>query len=262
MYIRGGDAADIAQIWKDLADFPAAAADDALLHCLRELVRIIGADNGFWVAAVRENDVPTGDALRGWQPRGMVYLHFDADREHRVDALMGEMRLNRIDPMTAANVAQAGKTRSFLREELVDDATWRGSWLYNEVLHPLHVEDRLIGSHAVDKQHESYLSFDRGPADAPFGDRERDLLAFFLAGASRFHRELLGTRGLLPNTVALSRREREVLRLLLTDLREKEIAAMLGLGARTTHQHVVAILRKFGVHGRVGLMAQWLGRRD
>jgi DNA-binding NarL/FixJ family response regulator len=49
-----------------------------------------------------------------------------------------------------------------------------------------------------------------------------------------------------------------VLRLLLTNMSEREIATDLGLTWRTTHQYVVVILRKFGVHGRVGLMALWL----
>jgi hypothetical protein len=49
-----------------------------------------------------------------------------------------------------------------------------------------------------------------------------------------------------------------VLRLLLTDRSEKEIAERLGIGWRTTHDYTVSILRKFGVRGRVGLMASWL----
>ena len=46
--------------------------------------------------------------------------------------------------------------------------------------------------------------------------------------------------------------------LLLTELTELEIGAALGLTPRTTHQYAVAILKKFGVKGRVGLMAHWL----
>lgn len=59
----------------------------------------------------------------------------------------------------------------------------------------------------------------------------------------------------------LSRQERRVLDLLLTDAPEKEIAAKLGLAESTIHSYVAAIFRKFGVRGRKGLMSLWLQHR-
>src|SRR5260370_1246641 len=59
----------------------------------------------------------------------------------------------------------------------------------------------------------------------------------------------------------LSAREQGVLRLLLTNLSEKEIADRLGLTRGTTHCYVTEILRKFGVSGRAGLTALWLGQQ-
>ncbi|HET8730024.1 MAG TPA: PAS domain S-box protein [Moraxellaceae bacterium] len=56
----------------------------------------------------------------------------------------------------------------------------------------------------------------------------------------------------------LSPQERRVLDLLLTDAREKEIAARLGLAESTIHSYVASIFRKFGVRGRKGLMSLWL----
>ncbi len=69
------------------------------------------------------------------------------------------------------------------------------------------------------------------------------------------------SRGLIGMDVSLSPRERDVQQLLLTSLTEEQVGLALGLTPRTTHQHVVAILRKWKVSGRVGLMARWL-RRD
>jgi len=54
--------------------------------------------------------------------------------------------------------------------------------------------------------------------------------------------------------------EHRVLRLLLTGAPEKRIADQLGLAVSTTHQHVVAIFRKFGVRSRAGLMSLWLNQ--
>jgi len=42
---------------------------------------------------------------------------------------------------------------------------------------------------------------------------------------------------------------------------EREIGAALGLTWRTTHQYAAAIFKKFGVRGRLGLMAYWLRHR-
>jgi DNA-binding NarL/FixJ family response regulator len=75
------------------------------------------------------------------------------------------------------------------------------------------------------------------------------------------HRDLMRSQGLIGIEVPLSPREQDVQQLLLTSLSEEEIGLALGLTARTTHQYVVAILRKWKVSGRVGLMAMWL-RRD
>jgi DNA-binding CsgD family transcriptional regulator len=61
-------------------------------------------------------------------------------------------------------------------------------------------------------------------------------------------------RGPRPATAAnpagLTRRETEVLRLLVAGLSNAKIAARLGLSARTVDNHVAAILRKLGVRTR------------
>ncbi|MGH8114534.1 MAG: response regulator transcription factor, partial [Rhodanobacteraceae bacterium] len=74
------------------------------------------------------------------------------------------------------------------------------------------------------------------------------------------HREMLQMHGLLNAFRPLSPRERDVLRLLLTGISEKELARTLNLTPATTHQYVVAVLHNFGAHSRAELMAQWLRR--
>lgn len=103
---------------------------------------------------------------------------------------------------------------------------------------------------------ESYIGLDRGPRERPFAARERDLLHLFLMGIPGFHREQLLVRGLAYPR--LPRASGMCCVFLLTDLGEREIGEALGLTWRTTHQYVVSILRKFGVKGRIGLMALWL----
>ena len=257
MRIRSVDLRAISRLWRELSEFPAAEIDQALIHYLDSAARLIGAENAGWIGAVRREAGPT-DEMNGWRPRAVHLLHPSPARDRVIAELLDYMSRDIVDPHVKAIVAGAGTTRACLRRELIDDETWRRSWLYNDFLRVVDVEDRLVGAHAVAGTAESYVYLDRGPRDPAFGERERDLLHLLLAGAPDFHRETMAARGLLTILARLSPREREVLRLLLTDLTEKEIAERLGLTARTTHQYVVSVLRKIGVRGRVGLMARWL----
>lgn len=248
----------VARLWGELAEFPASRPDAALAHGLRELARIVGANNAFWVGAVREPDPAPEDGLAGWRPRAMGFLTFEQEYQDRVAALLKRLRADEIDPMVQAIVARSGRTRAALRSELVEDTVWRDSYLYNEVLRPVRIEDRIVGAHTVDQHRESYVGLDRAPTDRPFGDRERDVLRLFLDGSPTWHRELLRSHGLLGARAALRPREREVLQLLLSDKSEREIAEKLGLSASTTRQYIVTVLRAFAVKRRVELMGRWL----
>jgi DNA-binding CsgD family transcriptional regulator len=59
----------------------------------------------------------------------------------------------------------------------------------------------------------------------------------------------------------LSPIERRVFALLLTEQSEKLIAQSLGVSASSLHTYVRDVVRKFGVSGRQGLVALWLGRQ-
>jgi DNA-binding CsgD family transcriptional regulator len=258
MNVGDGDFEAVARLWHELAAFPASRIDAALAHCLRELTKLLGATNGLWVGVVREDEYPPDDELAGWRPRATGYLHFSAEREQRVTALLRDQRAGRVDPQTISMVARSGTTRACLRSELVPDDVWRKSRLYNEVLHPLGVEDRLMGSHVIDARHESYMALDRGAGDPPFAERERDVFALFLHGSPAFQSNLMRSHGLLGAQAALAPREREILQMLLTNRTERDIAEELKLTEPAVHQYVVSILRTFGVKRRVGLMARWL----
>ena len=56
---------------------------------------------------------------------------------------------------------------------------------------------------------------------------------------------------------ALTRRERDVAELVAKGLRNKEIAAALGIGVATVKDHVHAILRKSGLESRTEIAAEW-----
>ncbi len=247
----------LAGLWRELADAPAAQCDEALRHCLVRLAHHIGASNATWVAAGREG-VAARDAMSGWRIRAAEHLHCREERQRMASALAGSLAGGQVEPYAGAIVRDAGRTRCRLRRELVDDAVWHGSWIVREALADERIDDRLGGTFAAAPDCEAHLVLDRRRGERPFSERERDLLAFFMLGSATFQRELLLARGLLGAQAPLSARERDVLRLLLSDACEKEIARRLGIGYRTVHQHAASLYAKFGVRGRVGLMALWL----
>jgi DNA-binding CsgD family transcriptional regulator len=245
----------IARIWGELAAFPAARADDAMKFALAELARALGASNAFWVGARHAPAEMPGKSRRRWEIVGTTQLVASAARDRSVAIQRERYARGLVDPQTLAIGEYVGTHAAFLRRDLVEDAVWNKSWLVNDVLRPLNVGDRLLGTHAIDETSQSYIGLERETNARPFGARERDFLAVFLTGASAFHREALRLRSSSP---PLTPRERAVLSLLLTAQPENEIARELGLTPRTTHQYVVSILHKFGVRARRGLMAYFL----
>jgi DNA-binding CsgD family transcriptional regulator len=96
----------------------------------------------------------------------------------------------------------------------------------------------------------------RPPAPRRFSARERALLDVS-------HREMVwlyraDAPSVRPDAAGLPPRQRQVLRLLLSGLGEKEIAARLGLSRNTVHHHVKALYRHFHVSTRSELLARWV----
>lgn len=262
MRLKSRDVEAVSELWRDLGEFPASRPREALEHCMERLTEIVGACNVSWMAAIQESQARPDDPMGGWSAGDIAVLH-DADaflRRH--EATLKHFKKEDVDPQSAAMVARAGTTtRAVLRAALVDDATWERSWLYQEVLRPLGIEDRLVGAFPISPTAESYFALDRTPGDPPFDDRARDVLHLFLSGCPLFHDEQLRVRGLLDALEGLTPRERSVLKLLLTGLSEREMADALDLSFHTVHEYVISVYRKFGVHSRPELTARWLRSR-
>lgn len=258
MRLREKDLRAVLTLSNELSEFGPGRVDEARTHCLASLSRLIGASNAYWVGAVRSaSDAPPDDGLNGWRVKAFEHLESEPRLQRLLQAASAHLEA---DPLSRHLAQSAGACRAFRREEIVDDATWKRSSLYNETVRTRGIEHRLVGAHPLDARVESYIGLDRARHERPFSERERDLLAFFMCGSRAFHHAQAFPYA-LPEPL-LSPRERQVLGLLLTDRGERAIAAALGLTPRTTHQYVVSILKKFGVSGRVGLMALALGTAE
>jgi DNA-binding NarL/FixJ family response regulator len=70
----------------------------------------------------------------------------------------------------------------------------------------------------------------------------------------------VGTNPVVADSPPLTAREREVLELLVTGMRNKEMARVLGIADDTVRVHVKSIFSKLDVHTRTAAMATALRR--
>ncbi|HSQ28855.1 MAG TPA: helix-turn-helix transcriptional regulator, partial [Gemmatimonadaceae bacterium] len=77
-------------------------------------------------------------------------------------------------------------------------------------------------------------------------ERERDVLS-------------TGEWQVIDSELGLTTREREIVELVLADLKESAMGAELGISPHTVHTHLERVYRKVGVRGRVQLVVRVLG---
>lgn len=251
-------------LWDDLADFPASRTDDALLHLMQRLREWFDAGDVVWVGGARLSRGPAArrDPQSGW--RGLVVRHLKAD-PGTLERSARATQTQDTDPglTTRALVADAGRFRiRRMHDGLVDMATFRRTAHYRAFYEEVGIVDRMFVAFPINADAESFYLLDRMSGSRRFSAADADLVGYIMRGLKWFQRELLLSHGLLLADQPLSPMERRILSLLLTARTEKEIAAELKQSPSTTHKYITGILRKFGVRGRTGLLALWLGRHS
>ncbi len=109
-------AARIHDLWDELADFGAHETDAALVHAMRVLSGLVGAERAFWLGAVRlQSDV---DPLGGWRIRGVRHMVSTPDGERIAKLSKPRLDQGTTDAVTRAQVREAGVFRAPLRREL------------------------------------------------------------------------------------------------------------------------------------------------
>lgn len=243
-------------LWDALADRGSAQSDEGLRLLLNAVAELTGAANAYWLGTVRLIR-DERDGLRGWRPRVVRYLRpTPADDAHARRSIQAFAR-GEFDESAVAHARQAGQFRAPLIRELVSPG-WFKSRMGRQVLRDRGYSDMLFVISPINASAESYFGFLRA-APGRFRNADRVVASYAIRGLKWFQRHLMLSHGLLVAQASLSPAEQRVLRLLLTEVGEKEIAARLGLTLATTHGYVTSLLRKFGVSGRAGLTALWLG---
>jgi DNA-binding CsgD family transcriptional regulator len=249
----------ICELWDELADFGAHETDAALMHLLRALSRFIDAQQAFWCGTVRVIS-KDADPLGGWRLRALRRLH-GSESDRQVLKRAQQYHDNKIfDPITIEQMRRAGACRAYLLREIAP-ADFESMAAYDVLYRSRHIVDALFTGFPVNGDAESLFGFYRiGGGSGSFSDQNRETVSEVLRPLKWFHRQVMLALGLLVAEAPLTAVERRVTSLLLTEWSEKEIAAELSLTPATTHSYITALFRKFGVSGRAGLTALWLGR--
>ncbi|MEW5683346.1 MAG: helix-turn-helix transcriptional regulator [Pseudomonadota bacterium] len=255
---------EVHALWDALSDFDASQSDEAAHRLMGFLAGQGGMWNATWAGAIQmagEAGASAGeDPLLGWRVAQVKSLLpvppaavTAADDCHFKEILRVWDR-REIDPSFLLPMRDVGRFRTYsLRREL--PAAWFQGAFYREHYGAVGTYDAAFVAFPLNQDCESHFGF---YSREPIADETIGRLAYALRGIKWFHRQLMLAHGLLLASAPLTPTEQRVLQLLLTDASEKQIAHQLGLAESTTHQHVVAIFRKFGVRSRPALMSQWL----
>ena len=250
----------------DVAAYPVWDTTGALRCLLRELCKLLQAEDATWLAISKQAQLPRDippdlygaifTEMDGWTPTAAEYLKPGTDFKRMVERWLMHARKEGLDPMTRVLLGGAGEcSRALNRHDAATEEEWREHWISQKFLHFYGVGERLIAITPLDETREACIVIDR-PKDAPpFTARERDFLHLALTSMPYIHRRLFLERGLIHATSRLSRRERDTYLLLLTELSESEIADKMCLSTHTVHDYGRKLYKKFNVKGRIGLMA-------
>lgn len=254
--------ARIYKIWDRLAEFDPAQSEDAVMWLLKELKDITASDDAVWVGVVRllDGDEAKRDHQLGWRTRAVVHLEWtDLKRSAVAEAIKAQEK-DGGEPCSIEQAKLAGRCRTLFLRELHDMKTFTQSRHYQACFVPFGITDRLWSVFPVNADCEVAVILDRYRDQPRFGEKERASVSVIMRGLKWFHRQMVLAYGVTLGNDRLTSRERSLLGHLLGDRTEKEIAGKLGLTAATVRSYTKSLYAKFGVRGRAGLMALWLGK--
>jgi T5SS/PEP-CTERM-associated repeat protein/autotransporter-associated beta strand protein len=250
------------EIWDALADFGGTRVEEAQLFLMGRLKELIGADDAVWVGVVRMahgGEAERGDHQLGWRGRAVVHLEWTDLKREVVAAAMKAQEVDGGVPSSIEMAKLAGNFRTLTLRELHEMETFVLTEHYKSCFIPFGITDRMWCVFPVNEDCEVAYIFDRCGNVPGFTEQEKRLVSEALRPLKWFHRKTMLAHGVMMGDERLTPRERSLCSQLLGSQTEKEIADSLGLALSTTRSYVQALYRKFGVQGRAGLMALWLG---
>lgn len=248
---------EVHELWDRLAEAGVGAAGERIADVMQTLARLVGAQSGYWMGTIRLEGV--SDPVNGWRPRSIWYLNPSKKREEIRKEHVKRLEKGAVFPSIIKNLEKAGTFRINTLQQLVPPGYFETEF-YKSLVAPLGIADTIYVSTPLSDNVESWFVFERtDPEQAKFATRECDLLEYAVRPMQWYHRRLALYEGLTLVDEHFTRSEKKVLPSLLSDKTEREIGEELGLSKSTIHTYLMSICRKYGVRGRAGLMALWLG---
>ncbi len=251
----------IQKIWDELADFEATRTEEALRFLMTELKALVDADDAVWIGVVRmvHGAAAERDHQLGWRGRVVVHLEWTDQKREVVAAAMKAQEVDGGVPSSIEMAKLAGKFRTLTLRELHDMKTFVETEHYKTCFVPFGITDRMWCVFPVNEDCEVAFILDRMGAKLRFSEQDKALVADTLRPLKWFHRATMLVHGVMLGDARLTPRELSLCQRLLGTQSEKEISESLGLKLATTRGYIQALYKKFGVQGRTGLMALWLG---
>ena len=253
----------IHRIWDRLAELPESQLSTRGLQFLLESISgLIDAHHGYWLSGLHMRHLDAEkDPMLGWRLGPVFhYREMPGDKAlYKNKVKEAEAGTYALDESTINHLRQAGRFRATLLREHVSPAFFQSEH-YRDHYQARDISDTLFVVAPVNTDTEAYFCFNRIGSKKPFGKAELHITADTIRCLGWFHKKVLLGHGLLIASKPLTPMERKVMRYLLTELSEKQIAETLNQKANTTHKHICNIYRKFNINSRPALMAIWLGR--
>jgi DNA-binding CsgD family transcriptional regulator len=258
--VTEGQRETIHRLWDQVSDFPAAQTDEALVCLMEGVCKLINAGEANWFGALRMVPAAEDEVLLGWRPRAIRYLHPSPAHEEAYRATLSRMNSNDMNSSYGLAVRNVGHFRSYrIRQEL--PAQWFRGDYYQTFLASRGYNDSCYVIFPLHEDCESHFVFHCTGAKKKFTAGDELIAAYALRGLKWFHRQLIMSHGIMFAEGPLSPMQRRIVNLLLDGSSEKEVALDIGHSPHTSHTHITAIFRKYGVNSRASLMAMWLGRK-
>ncbi|MBI5496069.1 MAG: hypothetical protein HY904_13680 [Deltaproteobacteria bacterium] len=215
----------------------------------------VGASVGFAVRHGEETTTRAPGRVFGWSPG--LFVHGD-EVAHRVEMTLDILRQRDFveDDVTRDRMRAAGRVRVYVCRGYNQHSPLPDG-LEGAILRRLRLADRMTVHIPLAPHVEGVLMVDR--KRAPVFSPQDAWLAFTLQRyAVACLRSLARACGYLDAVAPLTPRERDVVRLLLTGQRERDVAHALGMTPSALHERVKEVYGKFQVTSRPELMALWL----
>jgi DNA-binding CsgD family transcriptional regulator len=221
-------------------------------HMLQELARILGAKLTLCMEAIQL--APIGQ--NGWlRPLLLIDCGFnEAERAHLHRAVTDTRPED--SPWFSGKPFDLGvRHMTLCRAQMMHDAEWYRSVVFNDWYKPVQLDDALYAHHAPRPAQIAGILLQRALADKPFEHRQQRLLSLFWRECARLLGTKLATHD-APSVADLPPRLRQVLACLLEGDGEKQVASHLGLSKHTIHEYLKRLHERFGVSSRGELLAR------